>query len=108
MPVPSRKARDGTAATKPPSDVGGRFYRGRPFFGRAAACSIQYQAESPPNSGSSCKLKGARCIRRWEYPSRESPAPRRKSSQEFLPVFSSSENLTIRGGPHATFLKPGR
>ena len=48
MPVPSRKARDGTAATKPPGVVGGRFCRGRPFFGRAAVCSIQYQAESPP------------------------------------------------------------
>src|SRR6266436_1506761 len=51
MPVPSRKARDGTAATKPPCLVGGRFCSGRPFFGRAAVCSIQYQAESPPTKG---------------------------------------------------------
>src|SRR5712691_4344706 len=48
MPVPSRKARDGTAATKSPCVAGGRFCSGRPFFGRAAVCSIQYQAESPP------------------------------------------------------------
>src|SRR4029077_14796211 len=48
MPVPSRKARDGTAATKPPCVVAGRFCSGRPFFGRAAVRAIEYQAESPP------------------------------------------------------------
>src|SRR6266481_3228604 len=47
MPVPSRKARDGTAGTKPPCDVGARFCRGRPFFGRAAVGSIQCHGVSP-------------------------------------------------------------
>jgi hypothetical protein len=36
----------------PSCDVGGRFCSGRPFFGRAAVCCIQYQAESPPKAGS--------------------------------------------------------
>src|SRR6266436_5050507 len=54
MPVPSRKARDETAATKPPCVVGGRFCRGRPFFGRAGVCSIQYQFESPLDSDLVC------------------------------------------------------
>src|SRR5229473_7548756 len=59
---PSRKARDGTAATKPPCVFGGRFCRGRPFFGRAAVCSIQYQAESPPDSAMGSPGNPIRCI----------------------------------------------
>jgi hypothetical protein len=46
MPVPPRKTRDGTAATKPSSLVGGEFCRSRPFLGRAAVRRIQNQTES--------------------------------------------------------------
>src|SRR5512135_2686872 len=57
MPVPSRKSRfsvnvhrerDGTSATKPSCLDGGGFCRGRPFYGRAAACLIQNQTEPLP------------------------------------------------------------
>ena len=48
VPVPSRKARDGMAATKPNSVDDGRFCRGHPFYGRAAVRTFQDQAEPPP------------------------------------------------------------
>src|ERR1700686_1464131 len=51
MPVPSRKARDGTTDTKPFRLVESRSCRGRPFFGRTADCSLQNPTESLPNRG---------------------------------------------------------
>jgi len=48
VPAPSRRTRDGVASTKPARIFGGGFCRGRPFFGRAAICSIQVDSKPCP------------------------------------------------------------
>jgi len=69
MPVPSRNARDGTAATKPSCLDGCGCCSGRPLFGRAAGYSTQDQTESLPKFD---RLRGG--VISWGRPGRGAEA----------------------------------
>src|SRR5438309_2805996 len=73
MPAPSRRTRDGVAATRTPCVCGRCICSGRPLFGRADVCFTEHQNDPLPKNRLSCAsfarisvskiLRGLHCSR---------------------------------------------